>query len=73
MAQEARDELFDYFQEEEKEHRPISARAYISGNLAQELEEETWEEEKPHGTPKKKPVKQQKDKKQDRCLYGRGY
>ena len=57
MAQEARDELFDYFQEEEKEHRPISARAYISGNLAQELEEEPWEEEKFEEAPKKKPAR----------------
>ena len=71
MAQEARDELFDYFREEEKEHRPISARAYISGNLAQELEEETWEEEKPQGTPKKKPVKQQKIKTRQVPLWKR--
>ena len=71
MAQEARDELFDYFQEEEKEHRPISARAYISGNLAQELEEEPWEEEKFEEAPKKKPVKKQKVKTRQVPLWKR--
>lgn len=71
MAQEARDELFDYFQEEEKEHRPISARAYISGNLAQELEEEVWEEERPQETPIKKPAKQQKVKTRQVPLWKR--
>ncbi len=50
MSQENREEVFDYFQQEERIHKPISARAYISGNLAHQLEEEeeeAWEKEQP--------------------------
>lgn len=40
MPAEAKEELFDYFAQEEPKQKQLSARAYISGNLAHQLEEE---------------------------------
>lgn len=38
------EELFDYFAQDEPKPEPFSARAYISGNLAHQLEEEEEEQ-----------------------------
>ena len=58
MPAEAKEELFDYFAQEEPKRKQLSARAYISGNLAHQLEEE--EEEEILEPERKQPIRPKK-------------